>query len=51
MRWRNSSVSSTGETCLVLMRFRRSAAVEWARFWLGTCMDVQDGRDVGGLVV
>ena len=35
MRWRKSWTSSTGETCLVLMRSIRSAAELNARFWLG----------------
>ena len=35
MRWRNSSVTSTGETCFDLMRLRRSVADRYARFWSG----------------
>ena len=33
MRWMKSSVSSTGETCLDLIRSRRSVAEEYASCW------------------
>ena len=45
MRWMKSSVSSTGETCLDLMRSRRSVAEEYASCWSSMALELGDGGE------